>query len=72
MLSHPPSVSGSFGDKPTLTFPTGPAPAVAAGDTIVVDYLGQPNSISRINDLADVRHAKIRVAAQELQAPAGK
>jgi peptidylprolyl isomerase len=50
-----PSASGSFGDKPTLTFPAGPPPAdlavkvleagdgpvVEAGDSIVVNYLGQ-------------------------------
>ncbi len=50
-----PAASGSFGDKPTLTFPSNPAPAelevkvlapgdgalVESGDTIVVNYLGQ-------------------------------
>lgn len=50
-----PTASGSFGDKPTLTFPAGEAPAglqlkileqgsgaeVQAGQTIVVNYLGQ-------------------------------
>lgn len=55
MSSLLPTASGVFGDKPTLTFPTGPAPtglevvvlhdgegpAVAAGDTVVVNYLGQ-------------------------------
>ena len=55
MTSVLPSASGSFGDKPTLTFPAAPAPAdlavavlasgdgplVESGDTIVVHYLGQ-------------------------------
>ncbi|WP_129338047.1 FKBP-type peptidyl-prolyl cis-trans isomerase [Cellulomonas endophytica] len=50
-----PEVSGSFGEKPTLTFPAGAAPAdlqvvvlsrgdgelVEAGDEIEVHYLGQ-------------------------------
>ena len=50
-----PTASGSFGDKPALTFPDTPAPAdleveplvlgegdvVEAGDEIEVDYLGQ-------------------------------
>ncbi len=50
-----PSASGSFGDKPELTFPAGGAPSglqvqvlvegtgpvVEAGRTIVVNYLGQ-------------------------------
>ncbi|MCL1871864.1 MAG: FKBP-type peptidyl-prolyl cis-trans isomerase [Promicromonosporaceae bacterium] len=50
-----PTASGTFGDKPTLTFPEGGAPAglqvqvleegsgpvVDAGRTIVVNYLGQ-------------------------------
>ena len=50
-----PTVSGGFGDKPTLTFPEGGAPSglqvqvltegtgpvVEAGRTIVVNYLGQ-------------------------------
>ena len=54
-MTELPSASGSFGDKPTLTFPAGPAPAelevsvlapgdgplVEAGETIVVNYLGQ-------------------------------
>lgn len=30
------------------------------------------NSITRINDLDDVMHAQIRVAAQELQSKAGE
>lgn len=55
MTAELPAASGSFGDKPTLTFPSSPAPAelevqvlargdgalIEAGDTIVVDYLGQ-------------------------------
>lgn len=55
MSSPLPTASGSFGDKPALTFPTEPAPAdlvvevlqpgsgatVEAGQTIEVDYLGQ-------------------------------
>jgi len=50
-----PTATGSFGDKPVLTFPAGDAPAdlqlqileqgdgaeVQAGQTIVVNYLGQ-------------------------------
>jgi peptidylprolyl isomerase len=50
-----PTASGSFGDEPTLTFPTPDAPAglqsqvlvqgsgdeVEAGDTIIVNYHGQ-------------------------------
>lgn len=50
-----PTASGSFGDKPTITFPGTPAPdglqvqvleagdgaVVEAGDTIVVNYFGQ-------------------------------
>jgi peptidylprolyl isomerase len=50
-----PTASGTFGDKPVLTFPAGGAPAglqvsvleegtgptVTAGRTIVVNYLGQ-------------------------------
>ncbi|GII99228.1 peptidylprolyl isomerase [Sediminihabitans luteus] len=50
-----PEATGTFGDKPTLTFPEGGAPAglhvkvleegtgrtVAKGDTIVVNYYGQ-------------------------------
>ncbi|MGO1316461.1 MAG: FKBP-type peptidyl-prolyl cis-trans isomerase [Cellulomonadaceae bacterium] len=50
-----PTASGSFGDKPVLTFPDTPAPeelevtvleqgsgdTVEAGETIVVNYLGQ-------------------------------
>lgn len=50
-----PTVSGGFGERPTLTFPDAPAPAglqiqvlsegdgaeVQAGRTIVVHYLGQ-------------------------------
>lgn len=50
-----PTATGSFGDKPSLTFPAGEAPAdlqlqileqgsgaeVQAGQTIVVNYLGQ-------------------------------
>ncbi|HWK92503.1 MAG TPA: FKBP-type peptidyl-prolyl cis-trans isomerase [Luteimicrobium sp.] len=50
-----PTASGSFGDKPTLTFPDGGAPEglqiqvleqgdgpeISKGDTIVVHYLGQ-------------------------------
>ncbi|WP_127573507.1 FKBP-type peptidyl-prolyl cis-trans isomerase [Georgenia faecalis] len=54
-MSTLPTASGSFGDKPVLTFPGGPAPEglqvsvlergdgplVEAGDTIVVHYLGQ-------------------------------
>lgn len=50
-----PTVSGGFGERPTLTFPASPAPAglqvqvleqgdgaeVQAGQTIVVHYLGQ-------------------------------
>ncbi|HEV7209504.1 MAG TPA: FKBP-type peptidyl-prolyl cis-trans isomerase [Mycobacteriales bacterium] len=50
-----PKVSGSYGDKPTLTFPSptppagvqkqilrqGTGPAVAKGDLLVADYLGQ-------------------------------
>lgn len=55
MTAELPAASGSFGDKPTLTFGSGQAPAdlavevltagdgalVEAGDTIVVNYLGQ-------------------------------
>ncbi|MEE6273103.1 FKBP-type peptidyl-prolyl cis-trans isomerase [Georgenia wangjunii] len=55
MSSDLPTASGSFGDKPVLTFPGGPAPEglqitvlepgsgelVNGGDTIVVNYLGQ-------------------------------
>ena len=50
-----PTVSGSYGDKPTITFPkvaapaqlekkvlsTGTGPAVAKGDLLVADYYGQ-------------------------------
>ena len=55
MSTQLPTASGSFGDKPVLTFPEGGAPAglqvqvleegsgpvVTAGRTIVVNYLGQ-------------------------------
>jgi peptidylprolyl isomerase len=55
MTSALPTVSGSFGAKPALTFPSTPAPAelevsvleqgdgplVESGDSIVVHYLGQ-------------------------------
>ncbi len=55
MSSTLPTASGSFGDKPELTFPADPAPAelevqvlsegdgaiVEAGQTIEVNYLGQ-------------------------------
>lgn len=55
MSASLPTVSGSFGTKPTLTFPADPAPEglevlvlepgegalVEAGDSIVVHYLGQ-------------------------------
>lgn len=55
MSDNLPTASGSFGDKPTITFPGTPAPeglqvsvleagdgaVVEAGDTIVVNYLGQ-------------------------------
>jgi peptidylprolyl isomerase len=55
LVSTLPTASGSFGDKPQLTFPEGGAPAglqvqvleegtgpvVEAGRTIVVNYLGQ-------------------------------
>ena len=54
-MTELPSASGSFGDKPTLTVPANTAPAelevsvlapgdgplVEAGETIVVNYLGQ-------------------------------
>ena len=54
-MTELPSASGSFGDKPTLAFPASPAPPelavkvlapgdgalVEAGDSIVVNYLGQ-------------------------------
>ena len=54
-MSNLPTASGSFGDKPTITFPGTPAPeglqvsvlepgdgpVVEVGDTIVVNYLGQ-------------------------------
>jgi len=55
MTAQLPEASGSFGEKPELTFPVGEAPAelevvvlspgdgdiVAAGDDLVVHYLGQ-------------------------------
>ncbi len=55
MPENLPTASGSFGEKPTLTFPESPAPAelvvhvlsqgdgdvVEAGDDIEVHYLGQ-------------------------------
>lgn len=55
MTSNLPTASGSFGDKPELTFPSDPAPAdlqvqvleqgsgavVESGQTIEVNYLGQ-------------------------------
>lgn len=55
MTHHLPTATGSFGDKPELTFPEHPAPAdlqvevlsrgegsvVEAGQTIDVNYLGQ-------------------------------
>ncbi len=55
MTAQLPEASGSFGEKPTLTFPDGPAPEelevvvlsrgdgalVEAGDDLVVHYLGQ-------------------------------
>jgi peptidylprolyl isomerase len=55
MTAQLPQASGSFGEKPTLTFPEGAAPAelevqvlsrgdgalVEAGDDLVVHYLGQ-------------------------------
>ena len=55
MSTQLPTASGSFGDKPVLTFPEGGAPTglqvqvleegsgpvVTAGRTIVVNYLGQ-------------------------------
>lgn len=55
MSNSLPTASGSFGDKPTITFPGTPAPeglqvqvlesgdgaVVESGDTIVVNYLGQ-------------------------------
>ncbi|MFC7404917.1 FKBP-type peptidyl-prolyl cis-trans isomerase [Georgenia alba] len=55
MIPKLPTVSGTFGDKPALTFPGSDAPqglqvqvleqgtgeAVNPGDTIVVNYLGQ-------------------------------
>ncbi len=55
MSAHMPAASGSFGEKPVLTFPATPAPEdlqvsvlapgdgplVEAGDSIVVHYLGQ-------------------------------
>ncbi|GAA1627353.1 FKBP-type peptidyl-prolyl cis-trans isomerase [Georgenia ruanii] len=54
-MTELPTASGGFGDKPELAFPATPAPeglqvqvleqgdgdAVQAGDTIVVNYLGQ-------------------------------
>jgi peptidylprolyl isomerase len=54
-MSELPTASGSFGDKPELTFPESAAPeglqvkvleqgsgdTIQAGDTIVVNYLGQ-------------------------------
>lgn len=55
MTNTLPTATGSFGDKPTLTFPDSPAPSdlqvqileqgdgaeVQTGQTIVVNYLGQ-------------------------------
>jgi len=55
MTNTLPTATGSFGEKPTLTFPDGPAPSdlqvqileqgdgaeVQTGQTIVVNYLGQ-------------------------------
>jgi peptidylprolyl isomerase len=55
MTAQLPEASGSFGEKPTLTFPDGPVPEelevvvlsrgdgplVEAGDDLVVHYLGQ-------------------------------
>lgn len=55
MTTQLPEASGEFGEKPTLTFPAGAAPAgletvvlargdgdvVEAGDDLVVNYLGQ-------------------------------
>lgn len=55
MSDHLPTASGTFGDKPALSFPEGPAPGdlvvdvlergegaiVEAGQTIEVNYLGQ-------------------------------
>jgi peptidylprolyl isomerase len=55
MSTQLPSATGGFGEKPVITFPTPEAPAglqvevlvegdgpeIAAGDNIVVHYLGQ-------------------------------